>query len=971
MSERMPSNDSQQGLSDPAIADRLTRYQQLQPRDRPAEREAMLDLYPQLKSELIACLEGLELLDGIVPILPETSTVEEPMSDQQEDLADFTILRELGRGGMGVVYEARQRSLGRRVALKVLPFASFLDQRRLQRFRQEAQAAAMLKQPNIVSVHCVGKERGVHFYAMELVEGVSFADVLAHARAIESKNEHGSAGTKQSANEVATSTVALANISTIRSTDKQDYFRRIATLGATIADALQYAHDEGVVHRDIKPSNLLLDDDGKPWIADFGLALIQHDNTMTMSGDVLGTLKYMSPEQAEGKKLLDGRTDVFSLGATLYELLTLKPAMPGDNKRFPLSAESAEIIDPRKIDAEIPVDLETILLRATESACENRYASAAALADDLRSFVNKRPIKARRPSLTRRSLLWIQRHPSLSLFVSVVCLGLLTLAVVGPILATKFRNLAQDANAANTALQDKNHALIRLMRESMNTTVQAIENLPESETINPELCEKLIQDYEKLLEQDPQNEELQFAAAQAYWQMSWGMAFRFDQAYASNVEWARKAEEIAEALVSQKPNNAEYRALLAWTKYILGFAYNLNTDARARSAVEHARHAVAMESKPIYRSDLAHALANLAKYLGAKREHDMARSVFQESKQLFETLIEEFPANSDYRTLLAWHEYQQAINEIWRKGDRALALKHLQRAESLYREDYSDTWCYARMQLGHVGVLQQLGIELSKRGRYEEAEKHLNHAVELINPLRASYKNSQWANQAFLGVYERFAAVLWARSRSEAIEAIEQGLVEVRSDRLIAENRSPRDNLIWRLAMLLWHANRKEESRTRLAQIGPDRCDGITRISFYLFHPIRSKRKPHRALDELGLIAKYVPALAEHLRATAELQLGNTKAAESRAERANQGSDYAISGFVLACVQYRRGETEEAIQTYQNACVHTSQNHLGDVRCFQFAEDLAEEFGIPNPLSELLPAEYDANSFSVNDGEER
>ena len=259
------------------------------------------------------------------------------------ELGDFRILREVGRGGMGVVYEAVQTSLCRRVALKVLPFAAAMDPTQLRRFQTEAMAAAQLHHANIVPVHSVGSERGVHYYAMQFIEGQTLAEVIGERRRIEAPDDPhpplrgtfspgekaeksplppGEGGRRPG--EGGQETAAKRSSSTTPKSHAREQIRLVADLGIQAAEALDYAHKVGIIHRDIKPANLLLDEAGKLWITDFGLARFQEDAGLTMTGDMLGTLRYMSPEQALAKRgYLDHRTDIYSLGVTLYELLTL------------------------------------------------------------------------------------------------------------------------------------------------------------------------------------------------------------------------------------------------------------------------------------------------------------------------------------------------------------------------------------------------------------------------------------------------------------------------------------------------------------------------------------------------------------------------------------------------------------------------------------------------------------------------
>jgi serine/threonine protein kinase/Flp pilus assembly protein TadD len=342
------------------------------------------------------------------------------MDDTAGTLGDFRLLRELGRGGMGVVYEAEQLSLGRRVALKVLPFAGVLDPRQLQRFLNEARAAACLHHPGIVPVHAVGQERGVHFYAMQLIEGCTLASVIHELAGPE--DQHAATGDDDPRTAPyspprpapgSASTAEAQATPTPWSERGRDHYRRVAQLGVQAAEALEYAHQMGVLHRDIKPANLLLDARGNLWITDFGLAQVRHgDAALTMTGDLVGTLRYMSPEQARGQRVgIDHRTDVYSVGVTLYELLTLRPAFrERDRAELLRKVECEDPPRPRRLDPGIPVELETIVLKAMEKNPNDRYATAQEMADDLLRWLGDRPIKSRRPSWRQVAVKWARRH---------------------------------------------------------------------------------------------------------------------------------------------------------------------------------------------------------------------------------------------------------------------------------------------------------------------------------------------------------------------------------------------------------------------------------------------------------------------------------------------------------------------------------------------------------------------------------
>jgi serine/threonine protein kinase len=349
------------------------------------------------------------------------------------ELGDFRIVREVGRGGMGIVYEAVQISLDRRVALKVLPFAATMDPRQLQRFKNEARAAAGLHHEHIVPVHAVGCERGVHFYAMQFIEGQTLAELIRGLR----HEGYGSAGAPSGPQapcaDAPTPTGAALPTTGSRPLGAA-HFRWAAELIAQAASALEYAHSVGVVHRDVKPGNLMVDAAGKLWVTDFGLAKLDAASGMTVSGDLLGTLRYMSPEQALAKHgLVDHRTDIYSLGVTLYELLALEPVFGGGTDREALLHAIAfeEPKLPRRINKSIPAEVETIVLKALEKNPADRYATAQALAEDLQRYLLHEPIRARRSSLVQRARKVARRHPGVTVTAAVALVAGLLLGIAG------------------------------------------------------------------------------------------------------------------------------------------------------------------------------------------------------------------------------------------------------------------------------------------------------------------------------------------------------------------------------------------------------------------------------------------------------------------------------------------------------------------------------------------------------------
>jgi len=467
-------------------------------RDHPAHETALKQLLPALRAlaELSASASRGSPL-GAAP----------PEAEPSGTLGDFRIVRELGRGGMGVVYEAEQISLARRVALKILPFAGVLDARSLQRFKNEAQAAAHLDHPNIVDVISVGCERGVHFYAMRYIDGMTLAEVIAELRREQGTGNRGQgteegsgfgvqgSGEEASRQEVQPpkqfvdaptesyrepsnpeaprpkvqdqrpkthdqnprSTIVAAGLSTEHGRHSRDHYRSIARLAIEAAEALDHAHQLGVVHRDVKPSNLMLDARGKLWVTDFGLAHVESNAELTMTGDILGTLRYMSPEQALAHRgLVDHRTDVYSLGATLYELLTLRPMFDLHNRPEMLKAiVFDEPRAPRKLDGGIPAELETIVLKCLEKTPADRYATAKELADDLGRFATGVPIVARPISGAERFWRWCRRNPVVAGLSGAVAVVLTAWAVTATGLAIR---LNEALGAAETSAKAENSA---------------------------------------------------------------------------------------------------------------------------------------------------------------------------------------------------------------------------------------------------------------------------------------------------------------------------------------------------------------------------------------------------------------------------------------------------------------------------------------------------------------------------------
>jgi serine/threonine-protein kinase len=317
-------------------------------------------------------------------------------------LGDYELLEEIARGGMGVVFRARQISLNRLVAVKMILAGSFADDLTLQRFHKEAEAAAQLDHPHIVPIYEVGEHEGQRYFSMKLIDGPSLAQRLA--------------GPKPGA------------------TIGPEEQKAAARLLATVARAIHHAHQRGILHRDLKPGNILLDAAGEPHVTDFGLARrIECGNRLTQSNAIVGTPSYMAPEQAAGKKDLTTLADVYSLGAILYEQLTGRPPFQAETPLDTvLQVVEREPAAPRSLNPRLEADLETVCLKCLEKDPQRRYESAAALAEDLERWLRDEPIRARPTSPWEHVVKWVKHQRAvaglwgLSLFVTLIAVAGLT-----------------------------------------------------------------------------------------------------------------------------------------------------------------------------------------------------------------------------------------------------------------------------------------------------------------------------------------------------------------------------------------------------------------------------------------------------------------------------------------------------------------------------------------------------------------
>ena len=468
--------------------------------------------HPELAAEIRELFPALLVMEQAGARESDPARAEHTADGRQpQQIGGYRIIREIRRGGMGVVYEAEQVSLGRHVALKVLPMHASSDARALERFRREARAAARLHHTNIVPVFEVGQEGDACFYAMQFIHGQGLDQVIEELQRLRPSSIHvqgqGPRSQEQSARseplavspdvgeaartflsgEYAPNTPTITHegpmaenahaptlpvggerppgeISAVLPGQEQfssvearrrHYFDSVARIGQQTASALAYAHQRGIIHRDIKPSNLLLDSSGVVWVTDFGLAKTDEEG-LTHTGDILGTLRYMAPERFQGKS--DARSDVYALGLTLYELLVLRPAfVAADRLQIVELVKEQEPPAPRSLDARVPRDLETIVQTAIAKDPRRRYQTAEKMGDDLRRFLNGEPILARRVRLPERVWLWARRNPGWAAMLTAVASLLLAIAVVSSLLTVRLNIALSKAEDEKRRANDKEH----------------------------------------------------------------------------------------------------------------------------------------------------------------------------------------------------------------------------------------------------------------------------------------------------------------------------------------------------------------------------------------------------------------------------------------------------------------------------------------------------------------------------------
>jgi serine/threonine protein kinase/Flp pilus assembly protein TadD len=820
-------------------------------------------------------------------------------------LGDFRIMREVGRGGMGVVYEAEQISLDRRVALKVLPFAAALDGKQLQRFKNEAQAAAHLQHQNIVPVHYVGCERGVHFYAMQFIDGQTLAALIRELRQEAGKEDRGSRmddrGSK-AAGEGATIEDRGPNNETRpchpRSSiidSRSSFFRTVATLGVQAAEALEHAHQLGVIHRDIKPANLLVEwraggvNPPVLWITDFGLAHCLSQPGLTLSGDLVGTLRYMSPEQALVERVpVDARTDVYSLGVTLYELLTLEPAYNGRTREEVLRQIAfEEPRPPRRLNAEVPAELETIVLKAMAKSPDERYATAQELADDLRRFLEDKPIQARRPTLIQRARKWARRHkPVVAAGLAVLLMGVVAWAVSTVLIlrqrdearaqrevAQTQQQLAQErwelAQAQRQVAQEQRELARRAVDEMYTEVAEKwLAHQPHMQEVQRRFLLKALRYYEVFVQEPGTEPTLRHQAGIAY----------------------RRVGDIQFRLGKHAPAEAAYQQ-----------AIRLQDELAA-----------AFPAVPEYRRELAASLHSLGTVLVDRGRWAEAEKVYRRALPVREKLAADFPTEPHHRWDVAKShnnlglllEQSGRLREAEQAYGQAIALQEQLTAAALTAPGF-------RQELAKSH--NNLAILLSFLDRPQEAERALHQALAVQAKLVAEFPALPEYRQELAATRNNLAVVLRVCDRlAEAEQALRQAAAV--QEKLVTDFPSV---TVYRSQLAGTHHN----LATVLEDAGrPQEAEQAYRRAVALFENVAAASPGVPALrHELAMSHCQLGGLLEKTRRTDEAVQVYRQAVGWARQAVEAAPQVGIYHRTLGIAQYRAGAWQAADQALHKA----------------------------------------------------
>ncbi|MBK8096264.1 MAG: serine/threonine protein kinase [Planctomycetes bacterium] len=631
------------------------------------------------------------LRDVLEPMLQEHDGTEVPPAPTPrvlgpgQVLGDYLLHREVGRGGMGVVYEAEQRSLRRRVALKVLSAHLTLAPQSIERFRREAAAAARLRHPAIVPIHEVGESDGCHFYSMEFVDGRPLHELVHQERL----------GVRRDCSRAA----------------------EAAELVARLGDALQHAHDHGLVHRDVKPHNVMIGTDGSVRLMDFGLAKEFGSATRSATVDFLGTPQYCSPEQVTGAARIGPSSDVFSLGIVLYELLARRRPFDGETARIVLRNIEVGAFPPlRQVAPEVPHDLQTICHKALGPRPQDRYLSAGAFAADLRRFLRLEPILAVPPGPVTRSLKWVRRHR-----LGVALGAIAAVAIVGaPIAYAWHLHHNRTVILRERAVLDRAEDLgFQSIEQTLTLLREQLDLLPEPGATHiarlhavVALCDSFV-----AMRQDEPRRQTRVAAALGEIAGIQAQMRQFDAAAAA----CGRAKAL---LAGSTSATLQYGRILERELQIRQLAAPGTGDAEFRMAMTHWREALAANADDV---ELRHACARtlLLRARALAQRPDRRRHAEPLLAQITDVLGSEV-AGTDLRTRTLLARRDAALGGLLLAAHRTEdALTQLRAVAAVMDTLPGDPTLGAERALVDAGI----GTALHRLGRGDEAAKLLGATI--------------------------------------------------------------------------------------------------------------------------------------------------------------------------------------------------------------------------------------------------
>jgi tRNA A-37 threonylcarbamoyl transferase component Bud32/tetratricopeptide (TPR) repeat protein len=714
---------------------------------------------------------ALSLLREADEIVGEVLTPFEEARQTAAEFSDYELLEEIGHGGMGIVFKARQRRLDRIVALKMIRAGEYADDEERKRFDREAQAVARLQHPNIIQIHEVGEVRGQPFLALEFVAGESLARRL-------------------------NSTPLPA--------------REAAALLEVLARAMHHAHEKGVIHRDLKPSNVLLagtpetrSEECVPKITDFGLAKRLDQARDTKSRTLLGTPSYMAPEQAEYRPAgIDRRTDVYGLGAVLYEVLTGRPPFQGESPLATLQqVAQAEPARPRLLNPAVPRDLETICLKCLEKERGRRYPSAQALADDLRRFLLGEPIHARRVGALERGWRWCRRKPMVASLLASLILVVLGVFFTTLSLWRQADAARKDAVASEEATQQLLAEVIQFSHDPSLRLKDYSERLP-----NMDVLLKAEHHCKSLLLRNPGNTELRVALTRVRGCLGTLCCQRGGAA--ETEAWFQAARDLWEPLARQDARNTKYRSWLATTHFWQASAFHLL--GHIAQAVEFVQRADALweelaEEQPsslVFLQELEGCRLLMVDIIGPAASREEAITPLEESSVRLNKLVRADSTNRVLRKRLAlislvlgksYHERKSASQaaSYWHE-----AYDHYHKLNQSPRDDLEVEFrlalCCSRLMRGE-----------SPDPYYSEAISLLEHICKRLSSLLEGEQGRDWLCRMLLANNTTLALCHWKAGRTTQAEQTYANRVRPLVMR-VSEHPTAQDYIMSRLATMVY-----------------------------------------------------------------------------------------------------------------------------------------------------------------------